>query len=129
MAQYWKVLFYRDSNGNCPVKDFLDFLKPKERAKAAAWISLLKEHGIHLHRPFSDFLEDGIHELRMKISGNQIRVLYFFCYRDYIILTNDFVKNTDRVPDREIVRAKKCREDFLNRYNVQSLRRLENDIV
>lgn len=126
MTRQWKVLFYKTIEGNCSVQDFLDSLKQKERAKAAAWISLLQENGINLHRPFADVLEDGIHELRMKITGDQIRVLYFFCFRVYIVLTHDFVKNTDKVPLREIAHAKKCRTDFLNRYNETSIGRLYN---
>ncbi len=63
---------------------------------------MLKEHGINLHRPFADILEGGIHELRMKLSGDQTRILYFFCYRDYIILTHDFVKTSDKVPMKDV---------------------------
>ena len=49
-----------------------------------------------------DLLQDGIHELRIKLSGVQVRILYFFCYKDIIILTNIFDKHTDRVPKSEI---------------------------
>jgi phage-related protein len=124
MDRQWKVLFYRTINGKCPVESFLDGLKPKERAKAVAWIGMLQEHGINLHRPFADLLEDGIHELRMKISGDQNRVLYFFCFKNVIVLTHDFIKTTDKVPAREITLAKKCRMDFLQRYNEKSVRGL-----
>ncbi len=85
---------------------------------------MLQEHGINLHRPFADTLEDGIHELRMKITGNQVRVLYFFCFKDIIVLTHDFVKTTAKVPVREIALAKKYRQDFLKRYNEELARGL-----
>ncbi|MGO9372510.1 MAG: type II toxin-antitoxin system RelE/ParE family toxin [Syntrophobacteraceae bacterium] len=69
-------------------------------------------------------LEDGVHELRVKLSGNQIRVLYFFCYRDFIVLTNVYRKNTAKVPESEIRKAKRCRADFLARFDEEKLREL-----
>jgi phage-related protein len=129
MKREWKLHFYKTAKGNCPVRDFLDSLDIRERAKAVSWINLLNEHGINLHRPFADLLEDGIHELRMKLSGDQIRVLYFFCYRDYIILTHDFVKTSDKVPKKEIERAKESRTDFLKQHNENNIRRLDHDIL
>jgi len=38
----------------------------------------LEKQGPNLPRPYTDLLEDGIHELRIKLSGEQIRILYFF---------------------------------------------------
>lgn len=67
------------------------------------------------------------HELRIKLSGNQVRILYFFCYRDFIILTNVFVKTSEKVPVKEINKAKLLRADFLRRFNEQSLRRTTNE--
>jgi len=129
MQRQWKVLLYETEAHECPVRSFLAKLDNREHAKTAAWIALLKEHGINLHRPFADLLEEGIHELRMKITGDQIRILYFFCYRDYIILTHSFLKTTDKVPGKEITRAKHYRADFLRRYGENSIRRLGNDII
>ncbi len=102
----------------------LKWLKRTGTGKSIGMDGLLKEHGMNLHRPFADLLEDGIHELRMKITGDQVRVLYFFCFRDVIVLTHDFNKTSDKVPAREIALAKMCRMDFLNRYNEQSAREL-----
>jgi phage-related protein len=80
--------------------------------------------GPNLPRPYSDLLTDGIHELRIKLSGNQIRILYFFCFKNFIILTNQFVKNSDKVPKSQITKAKKRRDVFLEKYNEMDLKRL-----
>lgn len=69
-----------------------------------------------LPRPYSDILRDGIHELRIKLSGDQVRILYFFIYQENIILTHQFVKNTDKVPDMEIEKAIKIKNDFEKRF-------------
>ncbi|MCK5197088.1 MAG: type II toxin-antitoxin system RelE/ParE family toxin, partial [Spirochaetales bacterium] len=80
-------------------------------------------------RPYADLLKDGIHELRIKLSGNQIRILYFFCYENFIILTNSFSKNKKRVPEKEINKAKEYRTDFLKRYPENKLRREYNENI
>ncbi|WP_308447606.1 type II toxin-antitoxin system RelE/ParE family toxin [Leptospira inadai] len=85
-------------------------------------INLLEERGPNLPRPYADFLTEGIHELRLKLSGDQVRFLYFFIFRHYIILTHAFIKNVQRVPVSEIKRAIKCREDFLSRYTEEKLK-------
>jgi len=80
--------------------------------------------GPNLPRPYADLLKDGIHELRVKLSGNQVRISYFFCWRDFIVLTNVLMKTTDKVPESEINNAKKCRDDFLKRIDEEMLREL-----
>jgi hypothetical protein len=39
--------------------------------------------GPTLPRPYADLLKDGIHELRIRLSGDHIRMLYFFCFRKF----------------------------------------------
>lgn len=110
------VYFYEDEAGNCPVQEFLDARTENENAKAAAWIEQLQIQGPTLPRPYADFLRDGIHELRIKLKGDQVRILYYFVFQDNIILTNAFIKNVDKVPDAEIETALKCKADFEKRY-------------
>ena len=112
----WKVVYYRDLEDKCEIDDFLNALKSSQQAKILAWIDLLEQEGPTLPRPFADFLRDGIHELRIKISGNQIRIIYFFIFQDYIILTHPFVKSQKKVPDNEINKALKINNEFRKRF-------------
>ena len=121
MAVAWRVLYYETVNGTCPIRDFVDSRKSREQAKILALISYLQDQGPILPRPYADLLEDGIHELRIKLSGDQFRVLYFFCYREFIVLIHAFIKTTAKVPTAEIQRAKKCRADFLSRFKKSDL--------
>jgi phage-related protein len=118
----WHIIYYEATDKQCPVEDFIDARKVRDQAKILNWISLLEEQGPNLPRPYADLLEDGIHELRVKLSGDQVRVLYFFCFREFIILTHAFVKHTGRVPQSQIRQAQKAREDFLNRFDEQRLK-------
>jgi hypothetical protein len=119
----WHVIYYEDALKRSNVFDFIEGRKDREKAKILAMLAVLEEQGHQLPRPYADLLIDGIHELRVKLSGDQIRILYFFCYRDFIILTNVFTKTTQKVPVNEIQKARKLRSDFLQRNSEQALRR------
>jgi len=122
MKSKWQVLYYETAEGERPVEKFIDSRKDRDQAKIFSWISLLEEQGPNLPRPYADLLTDGIHELRVKLSGDQVRILYFFCYKDYIILTHTFIKQTSSVPQGEIKKAQTCRADFLSRFSEKKIK-------
>ena len=68
-----------------------------------------------LREPYSKPLGDGIFELRAKVGTDISRVLYFFYYEGKIIMTNGFVKKTQKTPKEEIQIAKDRRKDFIER--------------
>lgn len=111
---HWHVLFCDEQLEGCPVTDFIDDRKPKHQVKILRFLDLLESQGPTLPRPYADLLRDGIHELRVKLSGSQVRLLYFFCHRSFIILYHAFVKNTDRVPERLIDDVVNYRDAFLD---------------
>lgn len=110
----FKAEFYETEN-KIPVKDFLDSLDIKMRAKLVGEIKLLEEKGNMLRLPYSEHLDDGIFELRAKVGSDITRVLYFFYFEGRIILTHGFTKKTQKTPSREIEKAKKYRQDFIER--------------
>lgn len=65
--------------------------------------------------PYSEHLVDEIFEIRAKVGSDIARVLYFFVIGKKIVLTNGFIKKTQKTPKNEIELAKKYRNDFLNR--------------
>ena len=121
MKSQWQVIYYETETGISFVEDFIDEQNIRNQAKILNLISLLEEKGPNLPRPYADLLSEGIHELRIKISGNQSRILYFFCYQKYIVLTHTFIKTTDKVPKVEINKAIQYRNDFLKRYPKNNL--------
>ena len=78
-------------------------------------VELLEEYGNQVREPYSKHLEDGIFEIRGKTGNDISRVLYFFYFGSRIVLTNGFVKKTQKTPRQEIELAKKYRKDFLER--------------
>ena len=112
----FEVEFYQLSNGKEPAMEFLMSLEVKMRAKMTILISLLQDNGYELREPYSKHLTDGIFELRAKVGSNATRVLYFFYVDRHIILTNGFIKKTQKTPLGEIEKAKRYRADFLKRH-------------
>lgn len=120
----WHVLYYETDDGKCAVKEFIDARTERNQARILAAIATLEERGPNLPRPYADLLEDGIHELRIRLSGDRTRILYFFCFKDFIVLTSVFAKKSARVPASEIRQAKRHRADFLSRFDEKTLRGL-----
>jgi phage-related protein len=123
----WHIVYYETVKGVCPVREFIDSQRERDQAKIFAWLSLLEAQGPTLPRPYADLLTEGIHELRIKLSGDQVRILYFFCFRDFIVVTHAFVKQTSEVPRLEIRKAQTCRADFLSRFDEKNLREAIDD--
>ena len=111
----FKIIFYDKPDGSEPVKDFLNSLDIKMRAKMHLSIELLKYGGYRLREPYSKSLDDGIMELRAKSGNNISRVLYFFVVGNTAVLTNGFIKKTTKTPSAEIERAKRYRAEYLSR--------------
>lgn len=108
------VVFY-DQNGKYPVGEFISSLDKKMKSRIYKNIELLEENGNMLGMPFSKHLEDGIFELRTSSGNNITRVLYFFVIGQKIVMTNGFIKKTEKTPAKEIELAKKRRNEYLNR--------------
>lgn len=113
--QEFEIIFYDKPDGTEPVKEFLDSLDVKMRAKMLRTIQLLAVNGTDLREPYSKGLEDGIFELRAKVGSDISRVLYFFIVGRKVILTNGFVKKTNKTPAAEKEKAKRYRAEYLSR--------------
>ena len=113
----FEVEFYTLPDGKKPVKEFLDGLEPKMRAKALYGLSVLEEYGNALREPYSKPIGDGLFELRIKFASDITRIFYFFIVGNKIILTNGFVKKTAKTPPGEIKRAKDYKDNYERRHH------------
>lgn len=111
----YEMVFYEKENGRIPVRDFLDSLPTHQRAKCLRDLEVLSEKGAKLRPPASKHLRNGIFELRIPTSGEQARVFYFFYQDGSIILTNGFLKKTQKTPPRELNRAIRYKNDWERR--------------
>ena len=106
----YEVLFYDTIDGKCPVQDFLDSLEPKILAKTLRTIDLLETNG-----------PNGIFELRTKQGSDITRVFYFFFIDQKVVLTNGFIKKTNKTPIAEKLLAQKYKDDYERRYGNEQL--------
>lgn len=107
--------FYEKENGEAPAEEFIRKLNPKMKAKVFKVLDILEKDGPMVRFPYSEHLQDGIFEIRVKQASDITRVLYFFWMGRKIILTNGFIKKTQKTPVREINLAKKYRADYERR--------------
>ena len=61
-------------------------------------------------------LESEIYEIRLKISSNIQRALYFHVRNNQYIITHGFTKKTQKTPTKEIIKAKQIKEEFEEEY-------------
>ena len=59
-----------------------------------------------MREPYTKHLDDGIFELRCKLGSNLTRALFFFYIDGKIIITNGFIKKSQKTPPKEIKLAK-----------------------
>ena len=111
----FEIVFYTKADGSQPAREFIVTLSPKMRARIDKIILMLKQYGGQMRMPYSEYLDDGIFQIRAQQEGNISRVLYFFTDGQKIILTNGFTKKTIKTPPAEIERAKRYRADYERR--------------
>ena len=115
-SRHWEIKFYKTEAGKCPIDSFMDTLSISDKEDIIKWIEYLRQVGNDIRRPHGDYLRDKIYELRVTLRNNITRTLFFFYSDDNeIVLTHAFIKKTDIVPENEINKAIKYRNDYLHR--------------
>lgn len=68
-----------------------------------------------MREPYSKAIRNGIFELRIKVATDISRVFYFFFDGKKIVLTNGFIKKTQKTPEKEIEKALEYKADYERR--------------
>jgi phage-related protein len=110
------VVFYRMSNGRCPIEDFLDRL-PSNVAQKVLWvIKLIKELDMVPSQYFKKLPgTEDIWECRVGLGSNIYRLFAFFEKGDLLILTHGIAKKTQKTPQQEFRKAEEYKADWLQR--------------
>ena len=108
-----KIIAYKD--------DFVSFYKNQDKK-----VQLKIEYVLDLVRfenqvpkKFYKMLEstDGIWEVRVITTFKSIRILCFQDKGNLIVLTNCFIKKTQKTPTKEIKKAERLKKEYLNEKN------------
>lgn len=109
----WNVEFYEKPTGSSPVKEFLESLSEKERARVFQRIQLLEDQGPHLEFPFSSQIEGKLRELRLQFGKADYRILYYGDARRSFVLLHAFRKQTAQTPRKDVeIGLKRMNEDI-----------------
>lgn len=96
------------------VAEWIRTLTVDERAQVFFYIDLLEEKGVHLGEPYTRQLTGKLRELRFFVGREQRRITYVIASGRRMPLLTTFRKTKQR-EQREIARAKKAMEAWLNR--------------
>ena len=119
--EYNITFFYDPVTGGIPVKEYLNNVSDKERAKILKYIEFLREHQGVLGEPYTKHIRDKIRELRVDFGKNRHRIFFFTFVGQNIILLHAFLKRTATTPQLEITKA------LNNYYKVLNNRKLYED--
>jgi phage-related protein len=97
---------------------FLDFYKSQDlkvQEKIEYVLDLIRFER-HVPQKFFKYLEgtDGLYEVRVITTFKSIRILCFFDQGELIVLTNCFLKKSQKTPSKEIRMAEKLRRDYMS---------------
>lgn len=116
----FKVIVYKDRNGNEPIKNFLLVLSKKAKTskndriqftKINAYIKALQEYGTRVGSPVVKHIEGSLWELRPL----QNRIFFFYWRDNMFVLLHHFIKKGQKTPQKELEHARSNMKDFLER--------------
>ena len=100
---------------------FLDFYNSQDSKiqKKIEFVLDLVRHEKRVPLKFFKMLKstDSIYEIRVITTFKSIRILCFLDGSDLVVLTNTFVKKTQKTPRNEIKLAEKLKQEYLRDKN------------
>ena len=110
------IHFYRTISGKCPVEEFLDTLSDKQVEKVLWVLRIIRDVDFVPKEYLKKLVNtDDIWEIRVKSGSNIFRILGFFHKNKIIILTNGFMKKTQKTPLKEIKLAQNRKKEYMER--------------
>lgn len=120
----FQAVYYRDTAGHEPVRDFIDALDDDEQAvleNQIARLNLLSDELPHLPFPHSSQVEGELRELRCHYGRRLYRVLYRRSER-LVVLLHIVAKRSAKIPERDIGVARDRWADFKARMDAERRR-------
>ena len=114
MEQY-DVEYYELASQRCPFSDYLDGLSEKAQAAILYEVQMLADYGPELRAPHSKPVGKGLFEIRAKSGDGALRAFYFFLKGNRIVITNGYVKKTQKMDKIEYKLALGYKADYMDR--------------
>lgn len=116
----YEIIFYKDKNGNEPIKDFIYELANKGQTskheriqvnKILQYIKALEIYGTRMGEPTVKHIDGSIWELRPLEN----RIFFSYWKDNVFVLLHHFIKKTKKTPAKEIEQARRNLAEFLER--------------
>lgn len=108
----WNVVYFTSSAGENPVKNFLESISRKQKAKVFRIFYLLQEYGLSSITPHVKKLTGTpLWEIRI-LGEDNIRIIYIVPRRNTVLVLHGFIKKTQKTPTRELALALKRYKDW-----------------
>lgn len=109
----WKIIYYETASKREPVKEFIDGLQEKARAKAYNTLELLAEFGPMIRSPHAKKIAaTPLWELRV-LGESSLRFFYVARIEKTFLLLHGFTKRKQKTPSKDI----KTAMERLHEYN------------
>ncbi|MCL2726983.1 MAG: type II toxin-antitoxin system RelE/ParE family toxin [Bacteroidales bacterium] len=92
-------------------KDFMTTLTDEVRKKIHYGLDLLASQE-RVSKKFVSFVREGLYELRTEYESNIYRIFFIFDEGRIVVLFNGFRKKTQNIPESEIDKALKIKEEY-----------------
>jgi len=113
----WHVIFYRDNEGNEPVKDFILSQSDGAIAEILHVLKLLRQFNITLGMPYVRKIDkSGVRELRIKHGSDIYRIFFFACTGRRFVLLHATLKKEDKIPESDKTLAIQRMNDYQSKY-------------
>lgn len=97
-----KIVFYVKKSNKCPVKDFIEKLQPKDRAKVLACLKSVEELGFNCPRVQFRQIKERLWEIKIRTASAEFRIFYFCIRADTLVLLHAYQKQSQEAPKKEI---------------------------
>ena len=85
------------------LRQFIDMQSDEVQAEYLKIVEQFEQDG-RLVEPFGKKMDKGLFEMRIR-KGGQVRILYFYQEKEYVVGVHGFVKKTQKTPQRELKQA------------------------
>ena len=101
-----KILFFtKHQSGRCPVKEFLDKLQSKDRAKILACLKNVEELGLKSPRVQFRQIRGQLWEIKIRSASSGFRLFYVCLKNNVLVLLHAYQKQSQKAPKKEIEMA------------------------
>lgn len=98
-----KILFFCKKNSNkCPVKEFVEKLQSKDRAKVLACLKSVEELGFDCPRVQFRQIQGRLWEIKVRSTSAGFRIFYVGIKANVLVLLHAYQKQSQKAPRKEI---------------------------